>query len=57
MKLKVRFMNRPTRKREGKKAEKRLRTIAKARMSDIGSKMSDIPSCLVIGKIMNCTFV
>lgn len=39
LKLKVRFMNHPTRKKEGKKAVKRLRTIAKAMVNDIARKM------------------
>lgn len=42
LKLKVRFMNHPTRMKEGKKAVKRLRTIAKAMVNDIARKMSDI---------------
>lgn len=42
LKLKVHFMNHPTRMKEGKKAVKRLRTIAKAMMNDIVRKMSDI---------------
>lgn len=42
LKLKVRFMNHPTRKKEGKKAVKRLRTIAKAMVNDIARKMNDI---------------
>lgn len=35
-------MNHPTRMKEGKKAVKRLRTIAKAMVNDIARKMSDI---------------
>jgi len=35
LKLKVRFMNHPTRMKEGKKAVKRIRTIARAMVSDI----------------------
>lgn len=42
LKLKVRFMNHPTRKKEGKKAVKRLRTIARAMVNDIARKMNDI---------------
>ena len=42
LKLKVRFMNDPTRMKEGKKAVKRLRTIAKAMVNDIARKISDI---------------
>ena len=42
LKLKVRFMNHPTRMKEGKKAVKRLRTIAKAMVNDIARKMNDI---------------
>ena len=42
LKLKVRFMNHPTRMKEGKKAVKRLMTIAKAMVNDIARKMSDI---------------
>ena len=42
LKLKVRLMNHPTRMKEGKKAVKRLRTIAKAMVNDIARKMSDI---------------
>ena len=39
LKLKVRFMNHPTRMQEGKKAVKRIRTIARAMVSDIARKM------------------
>lgn len=39
LKLKVRFMNHPTRKKEGKKAVKRMRTIARAMVNDIARKM------------------
>ena len=39
LKLKVRFMNHPTRMKEGKKAVKRIRTIARAMVSDIARKM------------------
>jgi len=42
LKLKVRFMNHPTRMKEGKKAVKRLRTIAKALVNDIARKMNEI---------------
>ena len=42
LKMKVRFMNHPTRMKEGKKAVKRLRTIAKAMVNDIARKMTDI---------------
>lgn len=42
LKLKVRFMNHPTRKKEGKKAVKRLRTIARAMVNDIARKMNDV---------------
>lgn len=41
LKLKVRFMNHPRRKKEGLKAVRRLRTIAKAMVNDISRKMSD----------------
>lgn len=41
LKQKVRFMNHPTRKREGKKSVKRIRTIARAMVSDIARKMDD----------------
>ena len=41
LKLKVRFMNHPTRMKEGKKAVKRIRTIARAMVSDIARKMDD----------------
>ena len=41
LKLKVRFMNHPKRKKEGLKAVRRLRTIAKAMVNDISRKMSD----------------
>ena len=40
LKLKVRFMNHPTRMKEGKKAVKRIRTIARAMVSDIARKMN-----------------
>ena len=39
LKQKVRFMNHPTRMKEGKKAVKRIRTIARAMVSDIARKM------------------
>ena len=39
LKLKVRFMNHPTRMKEGRKAVKRLRTIARAMVSDISRKL------------------
>lgn len=42
LKLKVRFMNPPTRVKEGKNAVKRLRTIAKAMVNDIAHKMNEI---------------
>ena len=42
LKLKVRFMNHPTRMKEGKKAVKRLRTIAKAMVNDMARKMNDM---------------
>ena len=42
LKLKVRFMNHPTRMKEGKKAVKRLCTIAKALVNDIARKMNEI---------------
>lgn len=42
LKLKVRFMNHPTRKKEGKKAVRRLRTIARAMVNDIARKMNDV---------------
>ena len=38
-KLKVRFMNHPTRMKEGRKAVKRMRTIARAMVNDIARKM------------------
>lgn len=38
--LKVRFMNHPRRMKEGRKAVRRLRTIAKAMVKDIARKMS-----------------
>ena len=41
LKLKVRFMNHPKRKKEGLKAVRRLRTIAKAMVNDISRKLSD----------------
>ena len=41
LKLKVRFMNHPTRMKEGRKAVKRLRTIARAMVSDIARKMDE----------------
>ena len=41
LKLKVRFMNHPPRMKEGKKAVKRLRTIARAMVSDIARKMDE----------------
>ena len=41
LKLKVRFMNHPTRMKEGRKAVKRLRTIARAMVSDISRKLDD----------------
>ena len=50
LKLKVRFMNHPTRMKEGKKAVKRLRTIAKALVNDIARKMNEIQlSCYLPG--------
>ena len=42
LKLKVRFMNHPTRMKEGRKAVKRMRTIAKAMVNDIARKMDAI---------------
>ena len=42
LKLKIRFMNHPKRKKEGLKAVRRLRTIAKAMVNDISRKMSDV---------------
>ena len=42
LKLKVRFMNHPTRMKEGRKAVRRLRTIAKAMVNDIARKMNGI---------------
>ena len=42
LKLKIRFMNHPKRKKEGLKAVRRLRTIAKAVVNDISRKMSDV---------------
>ena len=41
LKLKVRFMNHPTRMKEGKKAVKRIRTIARAMVNDIVRKMNN----------------
>lgn len=41
LKLKIRFMNHPKRKKEGLKAVRRLRTIAKAMVNDISRKLSD----------------
>lgn len=41
LKLKVRFMNHPTRMKEGKKAVKRMRTIARAMVNDITRKMDE----------------
>lgn len=41
LKLKVRFMNHPTRMKEGKRAVKRIRTIARAMVNDIARKMDD----------------
>lgn len=41
LKVKVRFMNHPTRMKEGKKAVKRLRTIARAMVNDIARKMDE----------------
>ncbi len=41
LKLKVRFMNHPTRMKEGKKAVKRMRTIARAMVNDITRKMNE----------------
>lgn len=38
--LKVRFMNHPTRMKEGKKAVRRIRTIARALVGDISRKMN-----------------
>ena len=40
LKLKVRFMNHPTRMKEGKKAVRRIRTIARALVGDISRKMN-----------------
>lgn len=40
LKLKVRFMNHPTRMKEGKKAVWRIRTIARALVGDISRKMN-----------------
>ena len=42
LKLKVRFMNHPTRMKERKKAVRRLRTIARAMVNDMAHKMNDI---------------
>ena len=42
LKLKVRFMNHPTRMKEGRKAVRRLRTIARAMVNDIARKMNGI---------------
>ncbi|MBO7589313.1 MAG: hypothetical protein J6T18_07825 [Bacteroidaceae bacterium] len=39
LKLKVRFMNHPTRMKEERKAVKRMRTIARAMVNDIARKM------------------
>jgi len=39
LKLKVRFMNHPTRMKEGRKAVKRMRTITMAMVNDIARKM------------------
>lgn len=41
LKLRIRFMNHPKRMKEGRKAVRRLRTIAKAMVNDIARKMSD----------------
>ena len=41
LKLKVRFMNHPTRMKEGKKAVKRIRTITRALVGDITRKMNE----------------
>ena len=41
LKMKVRFMNHPKRMKEGRRAVKHLRTIAKAMVNDISRKMSD----------------
>ncbi|MGM9753141.1 MAG: IS5 family transposase [Candidatus Cryptobacteroides sp.] len=41
LKLKVRFMNHPTRMKEGRKAVKRMRTIARAMVNDISRKMDE----------------
>jgi hypothetical protein len=49
LKLKVRFMNHPTRMKEGKKAVKRLRTIAKALVNDIARKIERNPVVLLPG--------
>lgn len=38
--LKVRFMNHPRRKKEGMKAKRRMQTIAKALVNDLGRKMN-----------------
>ena len=40
LKTQVRFMNHPTRMKEGKKAVKRIRTIARAMVNDIARKMN-----------------
>ena len=40
LKLKVRFMNHPKRKKEGFKAKKRMQTIAKALVNDLERKMN-----------------
>lgn len=39
LKLKVRFMNHPTRMKEGRKSVKRMRTIARAMVNDMARKM------------------
>ena len=39
LKQKVRFMNHPTRRKEGQKAVRRMRTIARAMVNDIARKM------------------
>ena len=40
LKLKIRFMNHPKRKKEGLKAKRRMQTIAKALVNDLGRKMN-----------------
>jgi IS5 family transposase len=50
--LQTRFMNHPKRKREGLKAKKRLRTVAKALVNDLARKMNSEQLKLYLKELM-----